>query len=109
MGKNIHVVSMDVEVTAVIRKDIIMLARKGNGRIIVIHSFVLFDKMADYISNLLKFCSAILSLHFQIVFSSSFDLLFIQPNISAVLSIKAGSSTGAMLSVSTIIFFQVTI
>ena len=41
MGKNIHVVSMDVEVTAVIRKDIIMLARKGKGRIIVIHSFVL--------------------------------------------------------------------
>ena len=56
-------------------------------------------------SNLLKFCSAILSLHFQIVFSSSFDLLFIQLNISAVLSIKTGSSTGAMLSVSTIIFF----
>ena len=52
MGKNIHVVSMDVEVTAVIRKDIIMLARKGNGRIIVIHSFVLFDKMADYTFNM---------------------------------------------------------
>ena len=52
MGKNIHVVSMDVEVTDVIRKDIIMLARKGNGRIIVIHSFVLFDKMADYIFNM---------------------------------------------------------
>ena len=37
--------------------------------------------------NLLKFCSAILSLHFQIAFSSSFDLLFIQFNTSAVLSI----------------------
>ena len=32
MGKNIHVVSMDVEVTAVIRKDIIMLARKDASR-----------------------------------------------------------------------------
>ncbi len=32
MGKNIHVVSMDVEVTAVIRKDVIMLARKDESR-----------------------------------------------------------------------------
>ena len=26
--------------------------RQGNGRIIVIHPFVLFDKMADYIFNM---------------------------------------------------------
>ena len=26
--------------------------RQGNGRIIVIHPFVLFDKMADYISSI---------------------------------------------------------
>ncbi len=26
--------------------------RQGNGRIIVIHSFVVFDKMADYIFNM---------------------------------------------------------
>ena len=32
MGKNIHVVGMDVEVTTVIRKDIIMLARKDASR-----------------------------------------------------------------------------
>ena len=64
MGKNIHVVSMDVEVTAVIRKDIIMLARKGNGRIIVIHSFVLFDKMADYIFNkAVKNCECYIDLY----------------------------------------------
>ncbi len=55
MGKDIHVVSMDAEAIAVIRKDKIMLherMRQGNGRIIVIHSFVLFDKMADYIFNM---------------------------------------------------------
>ncbi len=32
MGKDIHVVSMDVEVTVVIRKDIIMLVRKDASR-----------------------------------------------------------------------------
>ena len=64
MGKNMHVVSMDVEVTAVIRKDIIMLARKGNGRIIVIHPFVLFDKMADYIFNTaVKTCECCIDLY----------------------------------------------
>ena len=40
-------------------------------------------------SNLLKFCSVILSLHFQIVFSSSFDLLFNQLCISVVFSINS--------------------
>ena len=42
-------------------------------------------------SNLLKFCSVILSLHFQIVFSSSFDLLFNQLCISVVFSINSGN------------------
>ena len=55
MGKDIHVVSMDVETIAVIKKNKKIQyerMRQGNGRIIVIHSFVLFDKMADYIFNM---------------------------------------------------------
>ena len=68
MGKNIHVVSMDVEVTAVIRKDSKNdkheRMRQGNGRIIVIHPFVLFDKMADYIFNTaVKTCECCIDLY----------------------------------------------
>ena len=50
MGKDIH-----VETIAVIKKNKKIQherMRQGNGRIIVIHSFVLFDKMADYIFNM---------------------------------------------------------
>ena len=44
MGKDIHVVSMDVETIAVIKKNKKIQherMRQGNGRIIVIHPFVL--------------------------------------------------------------------
>ena len=43
MGKDIHVVSMDVETIAVIKKNKKIQherMRKGNARIIVIHTFV---------------------------------------------------------------------
>ena len=43
MGKDIHVVSMDVETIAVIKKNKKIQherMRQGNARIIVIHSFV---------------------------------------------------------------------
>ena len=42
MGKDIHVVSMDVEAIAVIKKKKIQheRMRQGNARIIVIHPFV---------------------------------------------------------------------
>ena len=48
-------VSMDAEAIAVIKKNKKIQherMRQGNARIIVIHSFVLFDKMADYIFNM---------------------------------------------------------
>ena len=48
-------VSMDAEAIAVIKKNKKIQherMRQGNGRIIVIHSFVLFDKMTDYIFNM---------------------------------------------------------
>ena len=38
--------------------------RQGNGRIIVIHPFVLFDKMADYIFNkAVKNCECCIDLY----------------------------------------------
>ena len=55
MGKDIRVVSMDEEAIAVIKKNKKIqheMMRQGNARIIVIHPFVLFDKMADYIFNM---------------------------------------------------------
>ena len=38
--------------------------RQGNGRIIVIHPFVLFDKIADYIFNMaIKTCECDIDLY----------------------------------------------
>ena len=60
MGKDIRVVSMDAEAIAVIKQNKKIQherMRQGNVRIIVIHPFVLFDKMADYIFNMaIKTC-----------------------------------------------------
>ena len=67
MGKDIHVVSMDVETIAVIKKNKKIQherMRQGNARIIVIHPFVLFDKMADYIFNMaIKTCECDIDLY----------------------------------------------
>ena len=67
MGKDIHVVSMDVETIAVIKKNKKIqheMMRQGNARIIVIHPFVLFDKMADYIFNTaVKTCECCIDLY----------------------------------------------
>ena len=67
MGKDIHVVSMDVETIAVIKKNKKIQherMRQGNARIIVIHPFVLFDKMADYIFNkAVKNCECYIDLY----------------------------------------------
>ena len=67
MGKDIHVVSMDVETIAVIKKNKKIQherMRQGNVRIIVIHPFVLFDKMADYIFNkAVKNCECCIDLY----------------------------------------------
>ena len=67
MGKDIHVVSMDAEAIAVIKKNKKIQherMRQGNGRIIVIHPFVLFDKMADYIFNkAVKNCECCIDLY----------------------------------------------
>ena len=46
MGKDIHVVSMDVEAITVIKKNKKIQherMRQGNGRIIVIHPFILLS------------------------------------------------------------------
>ncbi len=66
--RDIHVVSMDVEAIAVIKKNRknnqYERMRQGNGRIIVIHPFVLFDKMADYIFNMaIKTCECDIDLY----------------------------------------------
>ena len=67
MGKDIRVVSMDAEAIAVIKKNKKIQyerMRQGNGRIIVIHPFVLFDKMADYIFNkAVKNCECCIDLY----------------------------------------------
>ena len=68
MGKDIHVVSMDVETIAVIKKNKKIqherMRQGGNERIIVIHPFVLFDKMADYIFNTaVKTCECCIDLY----------------------------------------------
>ena len=61
-------VNMDVETIAVIKKNSKKIQyermRQGNGRIIVIHPFVLFDKMADYIFNkAVKNCECYIDLY----------------------------------------------
>ena len=67
MGKDIRVVSMDAEAIAVIKKNKKIQherMRQGNERIIVIHPFVLFDKMADYIFNTaVKTCECCIDLY----------------------------------------------
>ncbi len=67
MGMDIHVVSMDVETIAVIKKNKKIQHERmcqGNARIIVIHPFVLFDKMADYIFNTaVKTCECCIDLY----------------------------------------------
>ena len=67
MGMDIHVVSMDVETIAVIKKNKKIQHERmcqGNARIIVIHPFVLFDKMADYIFNkAVKNCECCIDLY----------------------------------------------
>ena len=66
MRKDIRVVSMDAEAIAVIKKKKIQheRMRQGNARIIVIHPFVLFDKMADYIFNkAVKNCECYIDLY----------------------------------------------
>ena len=67
MGKDIRVVSMDEEAIAVIKKNKKIqheMMRRGNARIIVIHPFVLFDKMADYIFNMaIKTCECDIDLY----------------------------------------------
>ena len=67
MGKDKRVVSMDAEAIAVIKKNKKIQherMRQGNARIIVIHPFVLFDKMADYIFNMaIKTCECDIDLY----------------------------------------------
>ena len=67
MGKDIRVGSMDAEAIAVIKKNKKIQherMRQGNARIIVIHPFVLFDKMADYIFNkAVKNCECCIDLY----------------------------------------------
>ena len=66
-GKDIHVENMAVEAIAVIKKNKKIQherMRQGNARIIVIHPFVLFDKMADYIFNTaVKTCECCIDLY----------------------------------------------
>ena len=67
MGKDKRVVSMDAEAIAVIKKNKKIQherMRQGNARIIGIHPFVLFDKMADYIFNkAVKNCECYIDLY----------------------------------------------
>ena len=67
MGKDKRVVSMDAEAIAVIKKNKKIQHERmcqGNARIIVIHPFVLFDKMADYIFNkAVKNCECYIDLY----------------------------------------------
>ena len=67
MGKDIRVVSMDAEAIVVIKKNKKIqheMMRQGNARITVIHPFVLFDKMADYIFNkAVKNCECYIDLY----------------------------------------------